>query len=190
MTTETPKMSMRAIADEAASLHQIIDQTMLDEALMSDEDRAALAAMVEDFRNAAQAKVDAYVSRIDDAEDREAVHLAEAKALVERAAERRERAESAKREAERWRKLLMYAMNALRTESLAGTKHRVKIVNVGGAPSVDLREGVDWETVPPAWRTVRYDANKTALREALERGDPAALAVACLVPRARKLSIK
>ena len=183
-------MSMREIAREAEHLHRIIDETQLDDAMMSDEDRAAMAAMVEDFRDAAEAKVDAYVSLIDDAKDRAAVHAAEAKALAERAAERRERAESAEREAEKWSRLLMYAMRALKADALAGEKHRVKIVNAGGKQGVMLRDGVEWSQVPAAWRTVKYDANKDTLREALERGDPEALAVACLVPRQQRLNIK
>ena len=36
-------MSMREIAREAEHLHRIIDETQLDDAMMSDEDRAAMA---------------------------------------------------------------------------------------------------------------------------------------------------
>lgn len=90
--------------------------------------------------------------------------------------------------AESIKKNLYAAMITLDMRKLKTAKHTFSIAKNGGKIPVVINEGVSAKEIPEAYRTVKYDFNKDAIREALEKG--AFIPFAELGERGESLRIK
>jgi hypothetical protein len=173
--------SLYNISDELATLVDILDRTQLDDALMSPEDKATVEQRIAELRSAADGKTDGYARCVREYQTRADGRRAEANRLLEAAREDEARVERIKR-------FLMFALDRMGTPKIRGSLHEITVRANGGAASVDVFTPAD--VLPERFRLVEYKPNKTAIREALERGDHEVGQFATLMERGRSIIIK
>lgn len=147
------------IADDARALADLLDER--DGDITGQED--AVQAFLDETGDALTAKVDAYAGLIRQLEAFAATRKAEAKRMADLAKSDENRA--------KWLKeRLLLAMDVIGETRIDGDRHRVSIAKNGGKVPVVVPDDVD--ALPDAFvRTVvKRDADKDAIREALEGG--------------------
>ncbi len=147
------------IADDARALADLLDE--LDGDITGQE--KAVQAFLDETGDAMTAKVDAYAGLIRQLEAFAATRKAEAKRMADLAKSDENRA--------KWLKeRLLLAMDVIGETRIDGDRHRVSIAKNGGKVPVVVPDDVD--ALPDAFvRTVvKRDADKDAIREALEGG--------------------
>jgi hypothetical protein len=165
------------IIDDARALEELLDE--LEGNVTGQEN--AVQAFLDETGDALTAKVDAYAGLIRQIEAFAATRKAEAKRMAELAKSDENRV--------KWLKeRLLLAMDVMGETRIDGDRHRVSIAKNGGKVPVVVPDDVN--ALPDAFvRTVvRRDADKDAIREALERG---VVVPGCrLGERGRRVSIK
>ncbi len=169
------------ISVEAEHIADIMSRTHGDDALMTDDDRAAFAAFLDGLRTEAETKADGYARVIREYEARAKARREEASAMADMARADEERASSVKR-------FLMQCMERLDTRQLAGRTFTLAVQANGGKQPVDVF--VEADRIPDRFVRVERKADRDALRDAILSGDEDAMRCASLMPRGFSLRIK
>lgn len=171
------KPTLLDIADDARALADLLDEREGD--ITGQEE--AVQAFLDETGEALTAKVDAYAGLTRQLEAFAATRKAEAKRMADLAKSDENRA--------KWLKeRLLLAMDVIGETRIDGDRYRVSIAKNGGKVPVVVPDDVD--ALPDAFvRTVvKRDADKDAIREALEGG--ADVPGCCLGERGRSVRIR
>lgn len=174
-------MNLYELSAEAERLDEMLERTLGEEALMSDEDRELHAAMLEGIRTEAEGFADGYARLIRDREGKAEALRAEARRLSEMAKSHEDRAE-------RVRKFLLSCFERLGVKRMHGATFDLAAQANGGKQPVDVFAPID--AIPAYWIRTKQEIDKDAIRDALLSDDPEAAKVASLMPRGFSLRIK
>lgn len=144
------------------------------------EERVIFEAFLDGLRTEAELKADGYAKAIREYESRAEARRAEAKRLVELG-------QADENRAARLKRFLVWAFDALGVDRVKGQLFTLRVQKNGGKAPLDVHAPIT--DIPQRFLRQTWSVNGDALREALEKDDPEAKAVACLMDRGRSIRI-
>ncbi len=174
-------ITLYKITEEIERINDIMDRTNGDDAMMTDEDREAMAMFAEGLRTEAHGKADGYARAIRELDARATARRVEAREMGQLATASEQRADRLKR-------FLVQCMERIGERQLVGQTFTLAVQRNGGATPVEVFG--DTDAMPDRFVKVKREPDRDAIRRALEQGDADAANFAALGERGVSLRIR